>query len=323
MVKNKDLNIAGKNRKDEFYTQLTDIEKEMKHYKAHFKGKTIFCNCDDPETSNFWKYFELNFEELGLKKLISTHFETEIPSYKLELVQDINGDGKITRLDIIRTPLRQNGDFRSPECIEILKEADIVITNPPFSLFREYLAQLVEYEKKFIIIGNVNAITYKEVFPLIINNKMWLGASIHSGDREFRVPDSYPLEASGFRIDENGIKYIRVKGVRWYSNLDYEARYEDIILYKNYNQEDYPNYDNYRAIEVGQTAQIPCDYFGVMGVPITFLDKYNPNQFEILGATESEGKGFSNGLWIEESGVAQPLINGKRLYKRLFIKRKQ
>ena len=218
--------------------------------------------------------------------------------------------------------MKQNGDFRSPECIEILKEADIVITNPPFSLFREFIALLEEHKKKYIIIGNVNAITYKEVFPLIIGNKLWLGASIHSGDREFAVPDTYPLTASGYRIDENGKKYIRVKGVRWFSNLDYSERYEDIILYKHYNPEEYPTYDNYRAIEVGKTAEIPCDYDGVMGVPITFLDKFNPNQFEIIGATESEGKGFSNGLWIEESKIAQPLLNGKKLYKRLFIIKK-
>ena len=322
VIGNEQLQKASKNKKDEFYTQLTDIEKEMRYYKEHFKGKTIFCNCDDPEYSNFWLYFQLNFYELGLKKLISTHYEIDKPSYKMEIVAT-DDDKQIGIPDYVKTPLKQNGDFRSPECIEILKEADIVITNPPFSLFKEFLAQLIEYKKEFIIIGNVNAITYKEVFPLILNNKLWLGASIHSGDREFRVPDNYPLEASGYRIDKDGVKYIRVKGVRWYSNIDYEARYEDIKLYKFYNKEEYPNYDNYRAIEVSKTAEIPCDYFGVMGVPITFLDKYNPKQFEIIGATESEGKGFSNGLWIEESGVAQPLINGSKLYKRLFIKRKQ
>ena len=321
MAKNADLNKANKAKKDEFYTQLTDIEKEMRHYKEHFRGKVVFCNCDDPEYSNFWLYFQLNFYELGLKKLISTHYEDDKPSYRMDIVSN-DSEEQCGIPDYVKTPLKQNGDFRSPECIEILKEADIVITNPPFSLFREFIALLEEHKKKYIIIGNVNAITYKEVFPLIIGNKLWLGASIHSGDREFAVPDTYPLTASGYRIDENGKKYIRVKGVRWFSNLDYSERYEDIILYKHYNPEEYPTYDNYRAIEVGKTAEIPCDYDGVMGVPITFLDKFNPNQFEIIGATESEGKGFSNGLWIEESKIAQPLLNGKKLYKRLFIIKK-
>ncbi len=183
----------------------------MRNYKDHFRNKIIFCNCDDPEESHFWKYFSENFEFLGLKKLISTHFEDDKPSYKLEIVKDINGDGKINKLDTIRTPLRQNGDFRSPECIEILRQADIVVTNPPFSLFREYLVQLFEYNKKFVIIGNLNAITYKETFKLIKENKIWLGQSIHSGDREFRVPESYPLNSAGNRIDEYGNKYIRVK----------------------------------------------------------------------------------------------------------------
>ena len=224
--------------------------------------------------------------------------------------------------DYVKTPLKQNGDFRSPECIEILKEADIVITNPPFSLFKEYIALLFKYKKKFIIIGNVNAITYKEVFPELMANNVWLGASIHSGDRKFNVPDTYELNASGCGIDPDGKKFIRVKGVRWFSNLDYEERHEDIILYKHYTPEEYPKLDNYDAIEVGKTAEIPCDYNGVMAVPITFIDKYNPDQFDILGATESEGKGFSNGLWDESSGIAQPLLNGKKLYKRIFIRRK-
>lgn len=321
MASNKGLNKASRNKKDEFFTQLTDIEKELKHYKEQFRGKTVFCNCDDPEYSHFWLYFQLNFYELGLKKLISTHYEIDKPSYKMEIVATDQKE-QIGIPEHVKTPLMQNGDFRSDECIEILKEADIVITNPPFSLFREYISQLIRYNKKFIIIGNINAITYKEVFPYILSNKIWLGASIHSGDREFRVSNDYPLEAFNCRIDEDGNKYIRVKGVRWYTNLDYSARHEDIILYCQYNQNDYPFYDNYRAIEVGKTALIPCDYDGIMGVPITFLDRYNPNQFEIIGATESEGKGFSNGLWIEDSGIAQPLINGKKLYKRLFIKKR-
>lgn len=219
---NKNLKTASRAKSDEFYTQLSDIEKELGNYRDHLKNKIIFCNCDDPEESHFWNYFCLNFEHLRLKKSVSTHYEKEKPSYKLEIVKDINNDGKINCLDIIKTPLKQNGDFRSPECIEILKEADIIVTNPPFSLFREYLAQLFEYKKKFIIIGNLNAITYKETFKLIKENKIWLGQSIHSGDREFRVPEYYPLNSASNRIDENGNKYIRVKGVRWFTNLDYK-----------------------------------------------------------------------------------------------------
>lgn len=325
MANNKDLKKAQKQKKDDFYTQLTDIEKELKHYKEHFKGKVIFCNCDDPETSNFWKYFELLFEELKIKKLISTHFDPEKPTYKLELMADTNGDGKITNKDIVKTPLQQNGDFRSPECIEILKEADIVITNPPFSLFREYVAQLVEYDKKFIIIGNVNAITYKEIFPLIKDNKLWLGASIHSGDREFRVADDYPLEAAGCRIDEQGNKYIRVKGVRWYSNLDYIQRYEDIPLFKSYSPDLYTKFDNYDAINIEKVSDIPADYYGVMGVPITFLDKYNPKQFEIVGRADANIAGEENPYYIsglKDKGGA-PLVNGKFVYKRILIRRKQ
>ena len=316
MAGNQGLSVANKAKKDEFYTQLVDIENELKHYKEHFRGKVVLCNCDDPYESNFFKYFAMNFNYLGLKKLICTCYAgapvvytqltlfgdeevvgeepTEKKPYKIEIseVKDLNGDGAVDLTDIellLRSVdgkpelLKGNGDFRSAECIELLKQADIVVTNPPFSLFREYIAQLVQHEKKFIIIGNVNAITYKEVFPLLKDNRLWLGASIHSGDREFRVPDNYPLQSAGWRIDESGIKYIRVKGVRWFTNLDYPQRHEDLILYRTYNPEEYPTYDNYDAIEVSKTADIPCDYDGVMGVPITFLDRYNPEQFEIVG----------------------------------------
>ncbi len=314
MPSNKDLNKAAKNKKDEFYTQITDIEKEVKYYKDHFKGKTVFCNCDDPEYSNFWKYFELQFETLGLKKLIATHFDPVKPTYKLELMNDINGDGVITGRDIIKTPLKQNGDFRSPECIEILKEADIIITNPPFSLFREYIAQLFKYEKKFLIIGNLNAVKYKEVFPQVLNNKVWLGKSIHSGDREFRVPDDYPLNAAGCRIDENGIKYIRVKGVRWMTNLEYPERYEDIPLFKQYTPEEFPKYDTFDAINVGETKNIPIDYDGVMGVPVSFIDRYNPKQFEIIGELNH---GCDN---IYDLG--KPIVNGKEIFPRILIRKR-
>ncbi len=350
MAGNSNLQRANKAKQDEFYTQLIDIENELRHYKAHFKDKVVLCNCDDPYESNFFKYFAMNFNHLGLKKLIATCYDgspilsTELPlfgtceklnriPYKITIteVKDYNQDGAIDLADVqwllknrrnTMEFLVNGGDFRTYECMEILSQADIVVTNPPFSLFREYVQLLMNYKKKFLIIGNVNSITYKEIFPLIKSNQIWLGASIHSGDREFRVPDSYPLEAAGCRIDENGTKFIRVKGVRWYTNLDYPQRHEELVLYKRYTPEEYPKYDNYDAINVAKTAEIPYDYTGIMGVPITFIDKFNPDQFEILGATESEGKGFSCGLWDAASGVAQPMINGKRLFKRLFIRRK-
>lgn len=306
-ISNKDLNKANKNKKDEFYTQLTDIEKEMKHYKEHFKDKVVFLNCDDPEESNFWRYFSSAFKHLKLKKLIATHYGNGRPAYKLE---KSNGD-------TIRTPLKQNGDFRSPECVEILKEADIVVTNPPFSLLREYVAQLMEYNKKFIIIGNINALSYKEIFKLIKENKIWLGYSIHSGDREFKVPEDYPLNASGYRVDENGVKYIRVKGVRWFTNLDYKERHQDLLLYKKYkgNEDEYPKYDNFDAINVDITKDIPEDYKGNMGVPITFIDKYNPDQFEIVGQMATTK--------VDEFNYGYPYINGKKKYARIIIRNKK
>ena len=309
---NKNLHKASTAKSDEFYTQLSDIEKELGNYKAHLKDKVVFCNCDDPEESNFWKYFALNFEHLGIRKLVSTHFENEKPSYKLEIIKDVNNDGKINGLDTVKTPLKQNGDFRSPECVEILKEVDIVVTNPPFSLFREYLAQLIEYDKKFIIIGNLNAITYKETFKLIKENKIWLGQSIHSGDREFRVPEYYPLNSVGNRIDENGNKYIRVKGVRWFTNLDYKERHEDLILFKSYkgNESEYSKYDNYNAINVNVTKEIPLGYTGDIGVPITFLDKYNPEQFEIVKFRKGD----------DDKDL---IINGKSPYFRIIIRNKK
>ena len=286
-------------KKDEFYTQLVDIENELKHYKEHFRGKTVLCNCDDPRVSNFFHYFSYNFEKLGLKRLITTCYKNQNRdlfsnndserAIWLEYFGDRNGNLVPDPEEIGINYFEGDGDFRSPECIELLKQADIVVTNPPFSLFREYLAQLVEYEKRFLIIGNVNAISYKEIFSLIKGNKLWLGASIHSGDREFGVPQDYPLNAAGCRQDEKGNKFIRVKGVRWFTNLDYKERHEDLILYKTYNPNEYPNYDNYDAINVDKTSDIPMDYYGVMGVPITFMDKYNPEQFEIVTLGVGEG----------------------------------
>lgn len=290
---NKNLNKAKEAKKDEFYTQLEDINNELRHYREHFRGKTVLCNCDDPRVSNFFKYFAYNFEFLGLKKLIATCYKnqdvnlfsegTSEQAVYLIYEGDKNGNHIPDDEEIEVLPLKGDGDFRSPECIEFLKEADIVVTNPPFSLFREYVAQLIKYDKKFLIIGNVNAVTYKELFPLIMNNQIWFGASIHSGDRKFLVPDDYELKAAGCGIDECGRKYIRVKGVRWFTNLDYKERHDDLILYRNYSPDAYPHYDNYDAIEVSKTADIPMDFDGVMGVPITFLDKYNPEQFEIIG----------------------------------------
>ena len=321
MAGNKNLQAANKAKKDEFYTQLVDIENELRHYREHFRGKTVLCNCDDPRVSNFFHYFAYAFEQLGLKRLITTCYKNQDAdlfsrhdreqAIWLEYLGDRNGNRVPDADEIGIRPLQGDGDFRSPECVELLKQADIVVTNPPFSLFREYVAQLVKYDKKFLIIGNQNAITYKDCFTLIKENRMWLGASIHSGDREFGVPADYPLHAAGYRIDGQGNKYIRVKGVRWFTNLDYKERHEDLILYKKYTPEEYPRYDNYDAINVNKTSEIPVDYDGVMGVPITFLDKYNPEQFEIVGNEYSlnieKGRGY---------------INGKRMYSRIFIKRK-
>lgn len=312
MAKNSNLTKAKKAKNDEFYTQITDIEKELVHYHGQLRDKVVFCNCDDPEWSNFWRYFDLNFDHIGLKGLIATHYDPEKPTYKLEIRRDPE-TGK--KLPPVRTDLKQNGDFRSPECVELLKECDVVVTNPPFSLFREYVAQLMQYGKKFVIIGNMNAITYKEIFPLIKDNKLWYGPSISSGDREFGVPDSYPLQAAGFRVDEKGKKYIRVKGVRWYTNLDHAKRHEPLTLFRRYYDDPskYPHYDNYDAINVDRTVDIPEDYDGVMGVPISFLDKYCPEQFEILGIANSA-------RWIEYE--CYTLINGRRIYNRILIRRK-
>ena len=318
---------AGKN--DEFYTQFHDIEIEMNAYLEYdpnvFKGKTILLPCDDPEWSNFTRFFAAKFDELGLKKLISTSyapdakkmkllpepslFETEAPQFDptkaqtkgkiFVLEQDHTGDGHINIDDLEWEYLEGDGDFRSKEVVKLRDEADIIITNPPFSLFREFLSWIVSEDKKFIIIGNMNAVTYKETFPLIKENRMWMGFSIHSGDREFEVPDEYPLTASGWRIDNKGRKYIRVKGVRWFTNIDHGRRHEPLPLM---TMEDnlrfskhkelkgkaaYDHYDNYDAIEVPFTDAIPSDYDGVMGVPISFLDKYCPEQFEILGITKT------------------------------------
>ena len=358
MAGNSGLSNATKAKKDEFYTQLTDIEKEMRYYRAHFKGKTVFCNCDDPFESNFFKYFVLNFNKLELKKLIATCYATSpIANQQLTLfdviggeeenrdkpykavvtkVYNKTGDGGVDMFDVAElfksgenelTELAGDGDFRSKECLELLDEADIVVTNPPFSLFRDYVATLMEHKKKFIIIGNVNAITYKEIFPLIKNNEIWIGASIHSGDRAFYVPDNYPLNASGCGIDADGRKFIRVKGVRWWTNLDYRQRHEELILVKKYKPEDYQKYDNYDAIDISFTKDIPCDYAGYMGVPITFMDKFSPDQFTIEGmaAGNSRATGFNFNVRYEphpEDRGGCGVVNGKRVYARILIRNK-
>ena len=351
MAKNADLGAARNAKKDEFYTQLTDIEKEMRYYRKYFQGATVFCNCDDPFESNFFKYFALNFNRLGLKKLISTCYtDSPIAGQQLSLfdiidqkeesgnkpykaiitkVYDTTGDGGVDMLDVAElfrqgenqlSELEGNGDFRSEECLALLDEADIVVTNPPFSLFREYISVLMSHKKKFIVIGNVNAITYKEIFPLLKDNQMWIGASIHSGDRKFYVPEDYPLNAAGCGVDPDGKRYIRVKGVRWYTNLDIKQRHDEIILVKRYSPDAYVSYDNYDAINVNKTEDIPCDYSGIMGVPITFMDKYNPDQFEIIGLIAGNIRGLA-GI-VSKTGKDGPYIDGKLKYGRVLIRNK-
>ena len=330
---NKNLNKAKEAKKDEFYTQLEDINNELRHYREHFRGKTVLCNCDDPRVSNFFKYFAYNFEFLGLKKLIATCYKSQDVNLLSEgtseravyLVYegDKNGNNIPDDEEIEVLPLKRDGDFRSAECIEFLKEADIVVTNPPFSLFREYVAQLIKYDKKFLIIGHQNAITYKEVFPLIMNNQMWLGYGFKGGAGHFI--SNYQDTATAGDHKEG---MIRVSGVTWFTNLEIKKRHEDIILYKQYNPDEYPSYINCDAIEVSKTSEIPMDYDGKMGVPITFLDKYNPEQFEILGKSSDVAdmteirkmdnvQGGGPRFYVMKNGVPT------RMYERILIRRKQ
>jgi hypothetical protein len=353
---------AKKNKSDQFYTQLPDIEAEMHNYKVHFRGKTIFCNCDDPYESNFFKYFATNFNYLGLKKLVATSY-TESPvayqqlslfdlkgldlksrdvglPYKIEIseVSDENADGAFDLVDVKNllknkknalTLLKGDGDFRSEECIKLLKEADIVVTNPPFSLFREYIVQLIEYGKKFITLGNQNSITYMEVFRLIKENLVWLGMD-NGGTKWFQVPLDYDITTeSRKKFDEKGNKYFSMGNIMWFTNLDVKKRHENITLYKHYTPKEYPRYVNYDAIEVPKCTEIPCDYDGEMGVPITFLDKYNPDQFKIIGSSRFLGKPMSQfaakGTYMS-GGMRFYLPNEdgtyQRLYDRIVIKRK-
>lgn len=294
-VKNNNLQKARSGKDDEFYTQLTDIENELKHYKLHFKDKVVFCNCDDPEESNFWCYFGMNFYHLGLRRLITTHYVRGEKSYSLEMNRGDSYDLFI-KDPKRRKPLSGDGDFRSEECLELLKQSDIVVTNPPFSLFREYISQLVEYNKRFLIIGNNNAITYKDVFSHIRDNRIWLGVS--------------PRSMSFKRIDGSTAQV----NANWFTNLEHRKRNERLELYMRYfdNPSHYPKYDNYDAIEVSKTKEIPEDFDGLMGVPITFLDKYNPDQFEILGLDDHR----------EWRGAGQ-FINGKKVYRRVIIRKKK
>ncbi len=376
MSDNASFGVAKNAKSDEFYTQYNDIEAEMNAYVEFnpdvFRDKTILLPCDDPEWSNFTKYFAANFEQFGLKKLISTSyakgagnrqltfFEMKSPLYDerlhetrgklFTLTHDTDGSGHIDTDDIeFSGYLEGDGDFRSDEVCKLRDEADIIITNPPFSQFRDFLAWIIDANKQFVIIGNVNAITYKEVFPLIKDNLVWLGYSIHSGDRKFNVPDDYPLVAAGCGIDQDGRKYIRVKGVRWFTNIDHGGRHEKLLLdtfahnlkYNKklrkkldlYNEIEYPHYDNYDAIEVPYTECIPSDYDGVMGVPITFIDKYCPEQFEIIW--QASGNAYANApkKILEElkfdpsvkygGGLGAPVINGNATYARIMIRSKK
>ena len=337
----KDLAKAKDAKKDEFYTQLDDIAKELKHYKPYFKDKVVFCNCDDPYESNFFKYFALNFNQLGIKKLIATCYNgspfagDELPflfeiadsepkriAYKVEIteVQDYNGDGAINLADVryllqndknAISILQGNGDFRSPECIDLLKQSDIVVTNPPFSLFREYVAQLDQYNKQFIIIGNTNALTYKEIFMLFKENKIRTGYTNFNVGMFFSVPDTY----TQYHHIDNGRKIARVSTSCWFTNLPVKKHTENLDLIKKYTPEEYPKYDNYDAININTYTDIPCDYDGVMGVPITFLDKYNPDQFEIIGAMTTTK--------VENYNYGYPYIGGKKIYARILIRRKK
>jgi len=358
---NQNLHKANKAKKDEFYTQLVDIEKELKHYKEQFRGKVVYCNCDDPFESNFFKYFASNFNALGLKRLIATSYKpspiantqlglfgndktlvsvkgrpkTNANKFIINEVKDLDGDGAFDLRDIAIqlkanknnewSPMEGDGDFRSPESIELLKQADIVVTNPPFSLFREYVAQLVEYNKKFLILGDQNAITYKETFKLIKEDKVWLGYD-NGGTKWFQVPLDYDIPTESRKKVINGVKYFSMGRIVWFTNLDTVKRHQEIILYKKYNPVEHLNYTNYKAINVDKVNDIPMDYKGVMGVPITFLDKYNPNQFEIIGQTHSGDTSLEvEALRTNPDRRHRGIVSGqdKEKYARILIKNKK
>ena len=344
----KDLAKAKDAKKDEFYTQLSDIEKELVHYREYFRDKVVFCNCDDPYESNFFKYFALNFNALGLKKLIATCYDgspiaqQELPlfpiendtptrkAYKVEIseVPDLDGNGSTDLTDVqlllkssshnVKAELKENGSFDSPESIELLKEADIVVTNPPFSLFREFLALLDKYNKQFIIIGNTNALKYKLTFKMFQEDKIRTGYTNFNVGMYFQVPDSWEK----FHHIENGKKMARVSTSCWFTNMPVSKHNEELILIKHYSPEEYPKYDNYDAINVNTYTDIPCDYDGAMGVPITFLDKYNPAQFEIIWTTDRGGDGYLEELKKPWDRYDAPVLQGKGLYTRIIIRQK-
>ena len=338
---NKNLHSARTAKTDEFYTQLVDIEKELKHYKDQFRGKVVYCNCDDPYESNFFKYFASNFNALGLKKLITTSYSGspivggQLPlfqvagskgkqPFKIEIkeVPDTDKDGAINLDDVkyllkhdknTATPLKGSGDFRSDECKELLEQADIVVTNPPFSLFREYVSQLMDNKKKFLILGDQNAITYKETFGYVKDDKLWVGYD-NGGTKWFQVPMDYDISTESRKKIVNGVKYFSMGRILWFTNLETTKRHENIVLYKKYTPEEFPKYDNYDVVNVDKVSDIPMNYNGVMGVPITFVDKYNPKQFEILGVANSA-------RWIGYKCLT--LIQGRKIYNRILIKRKK
>ena len=314
MSTNAELQNAKIAKKDEFYTMYSDIELELSKYKKQFKNAVVLCNCDDPTWSNFWRYLHLNFNKLKIKKLISTHYQKGEASDKL--IYEGGNDSDIE--SGVKIDLTGDGDFRSQECLDILDEADIVVTNPPFSLFREYVSVLVKHNKQMIIIGNMNSITTKDIFPLFRDGKLWYGQSIHSGDRKFYVPDDYPLKAASCGVDKNKKRYIKVKGVRWFTNIGYKDRHIPLECTKKYDAHNYPKYDNYDAININKTSDIPLDYIGVMGVPITFIDKYCPEQFEILGTSADLAQPIV--LPNNKKGTGRFYMNGKRLYDRIVIR---
>ena len=315
MAANNSLRGAKRHKNDDFYTQLPDIERELRHYTDHFRDKVVYCNCDDPKVSNFFKYFQLKFRSLGLRKLITTCYKNQNPdmfsrhiherSIGLAITEEHKDAGDMPGIDIFN--LDGDGDFRSPECVELLEQADIVVTNPPFSLFRKYVGQLMEYDKQFIIIGPWNAVTYKEVFPLIKDERIWLGYGFNAGNAYFAVsPDLGESFVRGVYDANTGLAKFR--NVTWFTNLDYPRRHEDLVLYKRYSPDEYPKYDNYDAINVDKTIDIPVDYPGAMGVPITFLDKHNPDQFEIVKFRKGD----------DDRDLS---INGKPTYFRIIIRR--
>lgn len=331
---NKTLQQARKAKSDEFYTRLADIEKELKHYRKHFKDKVVLCNCDDPRVSNFFHFFSYNFEKLGLKKLITTCYKNQNMDLfsrhddKAAIYLEYEGDKNDNKVpdpeEIGIQHLQGDGDFRSPECIELLKQADIVVTNPPFSLFREYVGQLIEHQKKFLVVGTWNAITYRDIFNLIQSDSLWIGVNSNRNFSGFIVPEHYPLHGTEARVDEHGNRVVSSNNTCWFTNLENAKRHENLPLFRTFDPEEHPEYDNYHAIEVNQVVNIPVDYEGVMGVPITFLNKYNPDQFEIVGSDADVKEGLLPELvkssW--DGKIDRAYLNGKRMYARLFIKRK-